>query len=145
MTRRRCSAMTTAGRPCAATPLLDEPFCLWHSVLHAQDAADARRLGGLRRRREKAVAGAYELNGLDTPEGLRRVLEISALDTLSLDNSVARSRTLIAVVVAGARLLETGELDVRITALEAAHRSQTHESPEPLLDKPKPASSEPDR
>jgi len=33
---------------------------------------------------------------------------------------VARSRTIIAAVHAAARLLETGELEARITALEAA-------------------------
>ena len=52
--------------------------------------------------------------------GLRRVLEIAAVDALSLENSVARSRVLIAVVQAGARLLEVGELEERLDSLEAA-------------------------
>ena len=51
--------------------------------------AEARRLGGLRRRREHAVAGAYELEGLDDVTQLRRVLTIATLDLLGLDTSAA--------------------------------------------------------
>ncbi len=63
---------------------------------------------------------AYDIDGLASVAALRRLLEIAALDTLALENSLARSRTLVAVVVAGSRLLEVGELEARLTALEAA-------------------------
>lgn len=46
--------------------------------------------GGLRRKREGTVAGAYELEGLASIPALRRILEIVAVDTLSLDNGTAR-------------------------------------------------------
>ena len=49
--------------------------------------------------------------------GPGRLLEIAAFDTLALENSLARSRTLVAVVVAGSHLLEVGELEARLTAL----------------------------
>jgi hypothetical protein len=65
------------------------------------------------------VAGAYELDGLGSVAALRRVLEIVAIDTLSLDNGIARSRTLIALVGVGARLLEVGELEERLERLES--------------------------
>ena len=97
-----------------------EEYCLFHSPEHAEDAAEARRLGGLRRRREKTVVGAYDFEGLGSVAAIRRILEIAVLDTLGLDNSVARSRTLIAAAQAATRLLEAGELEARLAALEAA-------------------------
>ena len=41
-----------------------------------------------------AVSGAYEVNGLETVGDLRRLLVIASLDTLGLENSIARARTL---------------------------------------------------
>ena len=99
-------------------------WCLWHDPDHAQEAAEARRLGGLRRRRERTVAVAYDLEGLESVPQIRRVLEIATTDTLSLENSVARNRALIASATAAAKLLETGELEERVESLEAAVRSR---------------------
>ena len=98
----------------------DEQFCFWHSPAHAEEAAEARRLGGLRRRRERTLQGAYELEGLESVAQIRRVLEVAILDALGLENSVARSRVLVSCVVAAAKLLETGELEARLEAVEAA-------------------------
>ncbi len=56
-----------------------------HSPQYGEEIAEARRLGGLRRRRrEVALAGAYEFNGLVSVADLRRLLEIAALDTPAL-------------------------------------------------------------
>src|SRR5688500_10255382 len=120
MAHRHCSAQKDDGTPCRAPALTDGTFCFWHDPAHAEEAAEARRLGGLRRRRERAVAGAYELDGLDSVSDIRRVLMVAAVDALGLENSVPRVRALIAVVMAGTKLLETGELEQRIDALEAA-------------------------
>ena len=98
----------------------DGDFCLWHSPDHAEEAAEARRLGGLRRRKEKAVSGAYEIEGLESVGAIRRLLEIAALDTLSLENSVARSRTLAYLAQVALKALEVGEFQERLRALEAA-------------------------
>jgi hypothetical protein len=64
--------------------------------------------------------GAYELESLDTVPGIRRLLEIALLDTVGLENSVARNRTVIAGVLAAAKLLEVGEQEERLAAIEAA-------------------------
>jgi hypothetical protein len=58
------------------------------------EVAEAQRLGGLRRTRARTVAAAYDVAGLDDIPSVRRVLEI-VLDTLGLENSVARSRVLV--------------------------------------------------
>lgn len=82
-----------------------------HSPDHDVEAAEARRLGGLRRRRERTVSVAYDLAGLGSVADIRRVLEIATIDALGLENSIARTRVLVAVALAAARLLEVTELE----------------------------------
>jgi hypothetical protein len=98
----------------------DGAFCFWHSPEHAEEAAKARSLGGQRRRRESTLAGAYDLDSLDTVQSIRRVLEIVAFDALGMDNSVARGRLLIAAAQAATKLLEVGELEQRLSDVESA-------------------------
>ena len=121
---RQCTYRKDDGQPCRAAPVKEGEFCVMHSPEHAEEMAEARRLGGLRRRREVAVSGAYELNGLETVADLRRLLLIAALDALGLENSIARSRTLGYLVGVAGKLLEIGELEQRLAALEAAMRGQ---------------------
>jgi hypothetical protein len=121
MVGRRCTFILADGRFCRATPMRDQPYCFWHAPGNEEEVTEARRLGGLRRRREKTVAGAYDVEGLATVEGIRRILEIAILDTLGLENSIARSRVLISAASTAGRLLEVGELEDRVAALEAAH------------------------
>ena len=64
------------GRP----PIRGEEYCLFHSPEREEDAAEARRLGGLRRRREKTVIGACHFEGLDSVAAIRRILEIGPDD-----------------------------------------------------------------
>jgi hypothetical protein len=120
MVMTTCAGSLPDGRRCRSWPIRGEPFCLWHSPEREEEAADARRLGGLRRRREKAVSGAYDFVGLDSVQSIRRVIEIATIDALGLENSIVRSRTLISAALAAAKLLETGELEERLVTLEAA-------------------------
>jgi hypothetical protein len=122
--RPSCREHNAAGEPCRATPLHDQDLCFWHSPEHATEATEARRLGGLRRRREGALSGAYEIESLASTPDLRRLLEVAAFDALGLENSVARVRAITAIVQVGARLLETGEIEERVAALEATVRSR---------------------
>jgi hypothetical protein len=117
---RTCKSVKDDGEPCRAAPLQDGDFCLWHSPNHAEEAAEARRLGGLRRRKEKAVSGAYDFQASNEVGQVRRILEIAVLDTLSLENSVARSRRLAYLAQVALKALEVGEFQERLQALEAA-------------------------
>lgn len=101
-----------------------EDYCFWHSPAHTEEVEEARRLGGLRRRKERTVAGAYEFAGLATVSDIRRLLEVATIDTLSLENSVARSRTLAYLAQSALKCLEVGELEERLALLEAALRSR---------------------
>ena len=118
MVIRACKALKEDGSRCQAAPLLDGDFCLWHSPEHADEVTEARRLGGLRRRREKAVSGAYDFEGLADVGQIRRLLEIAVLDSLALENSVARSRTLAYLAQVALKALEVGEFEDRLDALE---------------------------
>ena len=121
---RGCTHVMSDGRLCRSPALRGEQFCLFHSPAHEEEAAEARRLGGLRRRKEKTLAGAYELEGLRSVADIQRLLEIASLDALALENSVARVRALTYICQTGLRCLEVGELEERLAFLEAALRSR---------------------
>ena len=118
MAARACSARKDDGSPCGSPPLRDGDFCLMHDPEHAEEMQEARRLGGLRRRKEKVTSGAYDFEGLNDVRQVRRLLEIAALDALGLENSIARSRTLAYLAQVSIKLLEVGELEERVRALE---------------------------
>jgi hypothetical protein len=108
------------GRACRAGPQLERPYCFAHDPDRASDAAEARRMGGLRRRKEGTIAVAYDLPGLDSVAGIRRLLDIVVTDGVGLENGIARLRVLIATATAATNLLKVAELEDRLAALEAA-------------------------
>ncbi|HET7496609.1 MAG TPA: hypothetical protein VFJ80_14310 [Candidatus Limnocylindrales bacterium] len=122
MVGRACTFIRANGRPCRATPLREEPFCFWHAPETAEEAAEARRLGGLHRRRKKTVSAVYGFGGLRTVEDNQALLETAAVETLSLENSISRNRALASYASIGAKLIEVGDFEERLATLEAATR-----------------------
>ena len=115
-----CSARTRDGSPCGATPMRDQPFCFWHHPDHKVESVEARRLGGLHRRREKTLEGAYDLHeGFRSVDAILRFVEIAALDLLGMDASVARSNAMFRGALVAAKLLEVGDLEQRLANVEA--------------------------
>ena len=130
--KRSCTARKADGSPCGANPMIDQQFCYSHHPDYKQEAANARRLGGNRRRREKTIEGAYDLaDGLRSADGIRRVVEAVTFDLLGMESTIARANAILRAAGVAARLLETGELERRIADLEAAlkDRSPDPESP----------------
>jgi hypothetical protein len=121
------------GRACRAGPQRDRPFCFSHDPERAEEAAEARRLGGLRRRKEGTIAVAYDLPGLDSVAGIRRLLDVVVTDGIGLENGVARLRVLISATAAATNLLKVGEFEERLAALESVIDAGRAESPEPLF------------
>jgi len=115
---RRCLSITENGSPCRQAPGQGSDYCFWHDPDHQTEAAEARRLGGMRRRRESTIVGAFEVGDLASVEELRRLLQIAVIDTLGLENSIARSRTLGYLTQVGSVLLEKGEMETRLRELE---------------------------
>ena len=134
--RRRCVFPRSDGQPCQMAPQHDRPFCFSHDPERAADAAEARRMGGLRRRKEGTIAVAYDLPGLDTVVGIRRLLDIVVTDGIGLDNGIARLRVLISTAVAAMNLLKVGELEERLAALEAVIGHRTPQAGDDLLGLP---------
>ena len=130
--RRRCTGTKADGQPCQMAPLLERPYCFAHDPERAAEAAEARRLGGLRRRKEGTIAVAYDLPGLDSVAGIRRLLDIVVTDSVGLDNGIQRLRVIIATAAAATNLLKVGELEERLAALEAAVANR----PQPSTDEP---------
>ena len=118
--KRRCGYAKTDGVPCQMAPLRDRPYCFSHDPERAEEAAEARRLGGLRRRKEGTIAVAYDLPGLDTVAGIRRLLDVVVTDGIGLENGIARLRVLISTAAAATNLIKVGEFEERLAALEAA-------------------------
>lgn len=116
---RTCSFTKEDGRPCKAPPLLDDEFCFWHSPECAKEAAEARRQGGLRRRREKVVSAIYDFSGLRTVEDIQRFLEILAGDTLTQENSARRTHAGARIASVALHALDRGELLTLLQTLEA--------------------------
>jgi hypothetical protein len=120
MVGRACTYQMPEGRACRATPLRDEPHCFWHSPDTADDLAEARRMGGLHRRKKRTVATIYGFGGLRSIEDGQALLETIAVETLALENSIARNRAVTSIVAQAAKLIELGDLATRVAAIEAA-------------------------
>ena len=116
--RRTCKYRKPNGQECRAAPLRNSAYCFMHDPSVAAERAEARRLGGLRRRREKATSEVYDWTGIQRIEEIQRILKVAIVDTLGLDNSPARSRTLGYLASLSLKALEVAELEQRVAALE---------------------------
>lgn len=119
MVNRGCTFEKVQGVLCRAPARRGESFCFWHAPDTAEEAAEARRIGGLHRRKKKTIATIYGFNGLRTVEDNQALLETAVTETFALENSIARNRTLIAAATTGAKLVEVGDHEERIAALES--------------------------
>jgi len=103
-----------------APPLKDANSCFMHSPEHALEVQEARQLGGYRRKREAALSAEYDFYGLSSVADIRRLLEVAVTDTLALENSLSRNRTLGYLAQLALKALEAHELTERIAILEQA-------------------------
>jgi hypothetical protein len=118
--RRRCKGIVLlTGEACKQAPLRDKDLCYWHDPENEKAAQEARRDGGLRRKRESTLAGAYEFEGILTDGGIARLLDIAAFDTLAQEAGHQKSRTLIAIVLAAEKVVHAAEVEERLIALES--------------------------
>jgi hypothetical protein len=115
---RQCAFQSPTRKPCRMPPLRDGEFCWVHSPEHVKEVQEARKLGGIRRRRESTLSKAYQFESLTSVAGIRRIVELAVYDTLVMENSIARSRTLAYLAQVALHTLEMGDLEERIAALE---------------------------
>jgi hypothetical protein len=139
--RRTCKERRAEGQPCRMAPLLDSDYCWVHDPANAEAAAEARRAGGMQRRREGTFQVVYDFVGVETVPDIQWLVTLTIVETLALPNGVARNRTLLAGAQVATKLLETGVLEDRIKVLEQAVLRQRpdqaspfdHEPPTPFV------------
>lgn len=119
MAERRCEGLNDAGQPCGQAPLRDDTLCFWHSPTTVEAAAEARRAGGLNKRREHTLATVYEFEGLDSVEHIRRLFEVAGFEALALPAGTHKCRILVQVGLAGLRALGVGDHEERLQEIEA--------------------------
>jgi hypothetical protein len=95
-------------------------LCFWHDPDYAAEAKEAQRIGGMRHRTEATIAAAYDFEGLRTVDQIWRFIELGAIDTLRLDNSPIRNRTIGTLSQIAMKLLGIGEHEERLKAIEQA-------------------------
>jgi hypothetical protein len=119
VTLRTCKAGKQDGSPCGSPPLLDGDFCYMHSPEHAAEMQEARRAGGLNKRRERTLAAVYEFEGLESVDQVRRLFEIAGFEALALPAGPNKCRILVQVGLAALRALGVGDHEERLQGIEA--------------------------
>jgi hypothetical protein len=95
MTANRCQATTRDGTPCQAYALAGSDYCFHHDPARAAERRQARSKGGRARHgRRIGPVGQAEPVVLDTMVDVAALLERAINETLQLENSIQRARTL---------------------------------------------------
>jgi hypothetical protein len=124
-----CKGVARSGQACGMAPLRDSDYCWTHDPSKGRERAEARQKDGRNRRTPRTVIASLGADitppaGLDDMASIQAGLNLVWRDTLSQENSGSRSRTLVAVLLAGVKCLEVGELEERLAALEQAVKNQ---------------------
>jgi hypothetical protein len=115
----RCSAQTANGKPCQAQAIRGRQLCFVHDPAQDTARAQARKLGGQRRR----VGHAGDLS--QVPSRIRSLADVTGLldhalaDALILENSIQRGRLLVSICAAYVDLI-TSELESRVGKVQQA-------------------------
>lgn len=99
-------------------PLIGSAFCFAHDPERASSRALARRRGGRRRQAAARTGRTIAPAQLDTASNIQQLLESVLNDTLSQRNSLQRSRTICYLIGYALKVLEVGQFEERISALE---------------------------
>lgn len=116
---RSCKEQKQDGSPCGSPPLQDGEYCYMHSPEHAAEMQEARRAGGLNKRRERTLSVVYEFEGLGSIEQIRRLFEIAGFEALALPAGPNKVRVIIQVGLAAMKALGVGDHEERLQEIEA--------------------------
>lgn len=118
-TRSGCAGTNARGEPCGMHSLRDSRYCFAHAPERGAARAKARKRGGRNRRVALAVEPPSKAPLLRDIGSIQAQLEAALFNTLRLENSNGRSRTIGYLLGFALRALEVGELERRLAALEA--------------------------
>lgn len=114
---RQCKAKTRRGARCSAYAINGSAYCFTHDPKSAHKRAMRNRRGGQAHATRKVSGKAVQIEGAGD---VLQLVNKTVLDTFELDNTAARSRALLAACDTAIRVLQIGELEERVQALERA-------------------------
>lgn len=125
MTANKCQATTQDGTPCQAYAVAGSDYCFHHDPARAAERREARRRGGRARHgRHIGPVGPAEPVALDTMADVAALLKCTIDDTLKLENSLQRARTVGYLANLFIKALEMAALERQVAALERVLRSR---------------------
>lgn len=113
--KQRCKAKTASGLACQANPG-SSGYCWAHDPALAAKRAIAHKRGG--ENHPRLNAKPFPECDVKTAAGLLSLMEHVIKETWEIENSVSRNRTLGYLGQVQKGVLEVGELEERIAALE---------------------------
>ena len=119
---KKCKAKRANGRPCTANAGASG-YCFAHDPALGRKRASARKLGGHNRRRS-ANDSPFPACDVQSAIGLAAFCEAVMRETWTLEAGVQRARTLGYLAQVQKGILEIGELETRVEAIEAALKSR---------------------
>ena len=121
MSRRSCIGIKPNGEPCKAHPMTEADSCFLHHPDHKDQVDAMRRARGQRAKKEAALIVAYDLKPLDTPDGIRRVLEVAREKALSLPEGAEQCRALTYIAQVATSVYKA-DSEKRVASLEAVEQ-----------------------
>ena len=121
MTAKKCQALTQNGTPCQAYAGAGSDHCFHHDPARAAERRQARCKGGRARHgRQVGPVGQAEPVALDSMADVTTLLRQTINDTLKLENSLQRARTLGYLAGLFLKAFDMATLEQRVMALERA-------------------------
>ena len=119
MTTLKCRATTRTGAPCQAYAVANSDYCFHHDPARAVQRRIARQRGGRARHgRHIGPVAPPEPITLDTITDVAALLRDTIQDTLALENSLQRAKTLGYLSGLFLKALDMSNLEQRVVALE---------------------------
>lgn len=114
----KCQGKTKSGQACKMPAIKGTHLCFTHSPNTRKAQAAARRLGGYNSSTPHAGKPETIPATITTIEAAAPIVRYVLDELLTMDNSIARARALLACFDSFVKAFEIGELEKRIQALE---------------------------
>lgn len=116
----KCQSFKTNGGECSAHAGASG-YCFAHDPGRGAERAAARKLGGLRRSTKHGGNSGKVPAAIRTLSDVLSLLDYAKDECLALENGTQRGRLLIALAAAYTETITAGELEQRVSELEARY------------------------
>ncbi|MDP9357795.1 MAG: hypothetical protein M3R02_21405 [Chloroflexota bacterium] len=116
---RQCKGANAAGQPCDAKPVRPSGWCYWHDLALEAERTEGRRKGGAARSNRARAKKRLPAESLTLQE-VQGLLSVALKGVLAgrIEPGIANASANVARAIAA--VAQAGEIEERITALEAA-------------------------